>query len=532
MKIFKSSILAALAIGTAFAFTACSEDGDVIEYVPAASVPNPDVCFSLTENTTIQLQEDQTNFTVNVYRKSGEGSATYPLAVTNASDVYTSYPSEVTFPEGATQTSFEVYFDIDKIEKSTLYPITFALSGVQNTDYYLGSVTYNVFYEPWILVTGPNGEDKAQWRDNLLWGLFSFPEEESEWEVTIEQSPNNPGVYRIQNPYLNCAYLEGYVDESEDLYWYFNTTNPKQVFFCDAKGNPQLWTSTGVDVNPSYGNMLVTSEANMVLDEGGTPGSDTYGTFRNGNLTWGADMMYVQLSVTGGIYYANGDGLFRIVWPGYEPEEDPANVWTSIGEAMFTDAYITTYIEDPLDPWAVTIQQNGANPDYYRLVDPYGMVILGEPIDAYMYFDCTEHNNVFMPLDKNMTGLGMNGMSFIATNAAEVYINYSQQPATPDQIIEAGLNSTFDGKKIVVPAEAVCLVGRTSSGLSLLDIPEEYQRDCVVVLPTEEQTAAYRKGMRPVKRLNDAQRRAAKISGFFKSSTDAVTGKYVMNLHK
>ncbi len=513
MKLHK---LFTLGLLSTFMLASCDNVEEPV-YTPAEPVANPDACFKMGDNTTVQLKEDQSSIEVTVYRKSGKGQATFPIQASDVAPVYTTYPTEVVFEDGQTTTTFSVGVDFEKVVPLEKYNITFTLPGVSNTDYYLGTITYTCYYEPWKLVTGPNGETTARWRDNIFWGLFSWPEEYQEWDVTIEQSPSDPGVYRIQNPYRTNEFLkglEGAVDMSDDLYIYLNMTDPEQVFFCDKNGEAAYFVNSGVNFSPEYGEMLIGSEANYALSNGEQPAPDDYGKFRNGNLTWGTKKMLVAMSATGNIYYANGDGLFRVVWPGFEPAEDPENTWTTIGEAEFTDGWLYPLIgEDPVTV-AVNVQQNGANPDLYRLVDPF-MYILGQPSEGiFMYLDCTNHNNVMMPLDNNFTGLSMDGSSLYAVNMAEIYMNWMQDPLTEEEVIENGLNSTFDGTTISVPANCIAVIGVSGNGFSVLRI--EKPADGKIVLPTAEQTAAYKKSNHFQKFVAPSERRKIAIDNLFK----------------
>jgi len=514
MKLHK---LFTLGLLSTFMLASCDNVEEPV-YTPAESVANPDACFKMGDNTTVQLKEDQSSIEVTVYRKSGEGKATFPIQASDVAPVYTTYPTEVVFEDGQLTTTFSVGVDFEKVVPLEKYNITFSLPGVSNTDYYLGAITYTCFYEPWKVVTGPNGETTARWRDDIVFNsAYGLPAEYQEWDVTIEQSPNDPGVYRIQNPYRCNEFFTSneFVDMSDDLYIYFNMTDPEKVYFCDKDGKVIDFANTGVTVNPADGLMTVGSYANLYLSQGKATAADDYGKFRNGNLTWGVKKMLICFSESAGdIYYANTGGMFRIVWPGFEPAEDPANTWTTIGEAEFTDGWIMPLIGKDAQTVAVNVQQNGANPDFYRLVDPF-MYVLGQPSEGiFMYLDCTNHDNVLMPLQENITGLVMEGASLYATNMAEIYMNWMSQPLTEEDIIENGLNSTFDGTTITVPAQNVAVAGATNGSLGILTI--EKPADGKIVLPSAEQTAAYKKAQHRQKFVAPSERRKIAIDNLFK----------------
>ena len=514
MKINKLFTVGLLSL---FVLASCDDAKEPV-YTPASPVANPDVYFNLGENNdTIQLKDGQSSYNIPIYRKSSEGEITYQLQVTNVSPLYTSYPTQVTFADGQTSTNLTVTFDFANVEAGKYYDITYTIPGTENTDYYLGTVSQTCYFAPWRPVVGPKGETTAKWRDNLIFGLFNLPEDYSEWDVTIEESPNEDGIFRIPNPYKNCEYLLEYIDPSDELYVYLNAQNPEQVFFCDKDGNPQTWTNTGVDVNPEeYGLILIGSQANYALGQGQQPDADEYGKLVNGNLTWGVREMLIMLQKEGGIYYGNTDGRFRLVWPGATPQEDPANTWTTIGEATLTDSWFHWLLEQEPMVGQYPVQQNGANPDFYRLVDPFSHIVgASNPDNYFLYLDCSNRENVLLPLNENVTPLAYQGMRLFATNLGEILTNWQQQPWTPAQIIEAGFNSTFDGTTIRIPAMAVFVGANNQGNLQELEIPDADRAEALVVLPTPEQTAAYKKSNHMIKYVTPQERRAKKVKDLF-----------------
>lgn len=487
MKINKLFTLGLLGM---FALASC-DNADEPVYAPAQPVENPEVCFKRGENTPVQLAEDQSSFSVAVYRRDAAKDATYTIETTDVASIYTDYPTEVTFAAGENVAKFNVGIDFSKVVDLERYNITFTLPNIPTTDYYLGSVTYTCYYEPWKTVTGPNGETIAKWRDLGVFALYSLDEAYAEWDVTIEESPTDPNIIRIPNPYSRCEYLEGAVDTSDELYFYFNITETEGVFFCDKNGNPQYLTDTGVTLNSTEGRIYVTSFANYYIENGRNTSADMYGKLRNGNLTWAVDNILFAFENEDGLYYGNRAGQFLLLWPGATETVDPTKTWTTIGEAQFTDAWMSPYIGDPAPTIPVTVQQNGANPDYYRLVAPFSYII-GETLEGtYLYLDCSNYNNVLIPLQESNTGLRDETTTFYATNYAEVLMNWMQNPASEAEVIAGGYNSTFDGTTITVPADNVIVVGVTNGQMGIEETNNTY--DGVIVLPTPEETQTYKK---------------------------------------
>lgn len=63
----------------------------------------------------------------------------------------------------------------------------------------------------WNLVTGPKGETKGKWRDDILSSAYGIPNRYGEGEVEIYERDDNPGYYRISNVY--SAEVSGFAAE-------------------------------------------------------------------------------------------------------------------------------------------------------------------------------------------------------------------------------------------------------------------------------------------------------------------------------
>ena len=65
----------------------------------------------------------------------------------------------------------------------------------------------------WNLVTGPKGETKGKWRDDILSSAYGIPNRYGEGEVEIYERDDNPGYYRISNVY-SAEYLASLLNMS------------------------------------------------------------------------------------------------------------------------------------------------------------------------------------------------------------------------------------------------------------------------------------------------------------------------------
>lgn len=158
-------------------------------------------------------------------------------------------------------------------------------------------------------------------------------------------------------------------------------------------------------------------------------------------------------------------GAAQARWFNYPdaPEE-----WTSLGTTTFTDQVMPMLLRlfQPED-LTVEIQQNIADPNKYRLVNPYqGHSMAAEYFYAdahqgcnhYLYLDATDPTNVisggYMPMGFDLVG---NGQLFLGT------YNDGGEYDLPDLAV------TFADGKFTIPAEAlIALVGDYVDGMMLV----------------------------------------------------------------
>ena len=74
-------------------------------------------------------------------------------------------------------------------------------------------VSFSVTRVKWNLVTGPKGETKGKWRDDILSSAYGIPNRYGEGEVEIYERDDNSGYYRISNVY-SAEYLASLLNMS------------------------------------------------------------------------------------------------------------------------------------------------------------------------------------------------------------------------------------------------------------------------------------------------------------------------------
>ena len=152
---------------------------------------------------------------------------------------------------------------------------------------------------------------KATYTDDIVGPLFS--KSPVTYEVEIEESVENPGKYRLVNPYGEVFphNKPGAWDDSQTYYMVIDATDP------DAVVIPQQ--ALGVDWG--YGMMGVWCMVENYLAQG-APASYVepyYGKLKDGVITFPAKSLI--LLDDDGAYYANGNGAFKVVLPGYGDAE-------------------------------------------------------------------------------------------------------------------------------------------------------------------------------------------------------------------
>ena len=125
MKLFKSSILAVLALGAAL--TSCNETSDV-PYVPGAQ--DPGAFFASNIETAIVGAEDATSAEIQINRTSDLITEANISAVDD-SKLFT-IPGTVVFDEGKGVAPLTITFDPNKLELGKSYPVKLSIANASN----------------------------------------------------------------------------------------------------------------------------------------------------------------------------------------------------------------------------------------------------------------------------------------------------------------------------------------------------------------------------------------------------------------
>lgn len=196
---------------------------------PAAAENCPNMGFSKSNASKIELDPASPEFTVTVTRSAKE-AATYAISVVENQDNSFIVPENVTF--AADQTSVDITVKM-KEDAATATPLKLTLSfsddliNPYTPD--LKSLTTQATLIKW------NTIGKGQWIDGFWYECY--------FDVDIVERDDQPGTYRIKSPYTDkliedfeqikatyTDYLVFYLDEDDYVSWdkvlYINTIHP------------------------------------------------------------------------------------------------------------------------------------------------------------------------------------------------------------------------------------------------------------------------------------------------------------------
>lgn len=464
---FKSLILSALCLSAA-AFTSCDGAKDA-PYSPAAPVDTPDAYFNVGESgAKFEVGETDTEVSITLYRPGTEGTETVAISLEDANGKFTA-PASVTFAAGENTVQVPISFDPTTFEGLKEYKVSVKVGDGANTPYFLQTAEVIVIFVPWNDVVGANGETMGTWVDDLVSTWYGIPN--LTWQVKIQSSPAIDGLYRVVNPYQwyyqNVSGLAGY-DSSTDHYLYFNASNPKRVFFCNAKG----------DAVEADGSMVIFTSGLSIAGDGfwqiagrynlqvanGANGDKYLGAMTDGVVTFPEQSILIgESEYNGGLAalaggYANKKGEFRIMLPGCkepEPEPDPeqpTSEWVSIGACSYTDPYIYPLfgVAAP-QTYDVEVEKNTKTPGVFRMVNPYkeGVMPDGQDYDGDLYIeiDCTNPDLVVIPLQNTGFADQTDGDTYVC-NMGYAYQQFAGY--TPEQIIANGLNDVYTASNYTI----------------------------------------------------------------------------------
>lgn len=295
--------------------TAVSSCTDKYEYDPAVA-EGEQVYFDQDETSTIEITKDKSSFTIPIYRVKTEGTLTVPLSFTAGEGNIYSLPSEVTFENGKASALITVNYDPDKLEYGNYTGGTIAVGDQKyTTPYGFSSFTFKAGVTEWVDMILDGKPATATYREDLVASGYSL--DNLVYQVPIQESKIRKGMYRLVNPYgkLYPNNEPGDYDTSADHYMVINAMDPDFVYVETFKsgmawGDGELSFTSLISFWLAQGNSLATLKSAH---------PDMFGRLENGVITMPAGSMLINYAnyKPDSWYYANKNGLFAVVLPGY-----------------------------------------------------------------------------------------------------------------------------------------------------------------------------------------------------------------------
>lgn len=293
MKTLKN-IFYFLAAASLVGFTSCSDDD------ATTSLKGAQIFFSTESPSTVEIEKGQSSVQLSIERMNATEAISIPLYSTDESGLF-SMPTEVSFNAGETSAKATINFSFDALTTDVSYPLQITIGDSENTSPYgLSTYSFNIIYPAPYTSLG-----SAQYTEDLLTAVYGIGNDT--FPVEIQQSDENPGVYRLKNLYnVNSPFFQlhsfsdGYGTTS-DYYITIDCSNPDAVTIAEQ---PLGFTLEG------YGEIKVKSVEP--------------GTFKEGVITFPTEGLALNIPSVSDNYPTNGSGLFKVVLPGASDVAAPA----------------------------------------------------------------------------------------------------------------------------------------------------------------------------------------------------------------
>lgn len=300
MKRLNNKYLYAPLLAACTLLAACSSDDDYSAGTPTAA-DCPALTFGANNTKSVELDpSDPTSVDLTVYRSNAAAAGSYGLRVLSNTDNVFAVPSTVSFAAGERETTVTVTFGNAEIGKSYTLEV-----GLEDADVDAYSAdTYTSYVYTCIRVKW-NPVGTGQWLDGFWYGFWD--------EVTIQQRDDEPGTYRINNPYTD-ALVDAY-GETKGTYTDYLTFKLSATGFVSWDGWFYFNTlySAGAEIKGYYPSSLAASLASS--------NELSYAeTDEEGNILYFVIMPY---------WYVDGVGGFGTGYPCYLafPGTDLATAW-------------------------------------------------------------------------------------------------------------------------------------------------------------------------------------------------------------
>lgn len=330
----------------------------------------------------------------------------------------------------------------------------------------------------------PSATDAVQtWKDlgegifsdfvlsNLFVGYFNDPV-----TVKVQESEQNPGMYRVVNPWVNTN--ENIPFDDDLNYLVIDARDPEFVKVPaqrapvnDAVDGETWFCSYSHYFEDIYGWDNAEANYGMTKESYKERNADKTPVLKDGVIKFPLNCMALMYPYGSGNEVAPGTWTYTnmeydgyLVLPGAELDDD----WESLGTGKFLEGFLETLFDDSYVPVErdIEIMQNKNVPGVYKLVKAFGF---SSPTGRDMIIDARQPD--FVRVEEQNTGVNStNGWIYIlsvSTNGP--FTNYDEMVAYNPEY--AARNITLDEQGIHFPKNSILLYFPTSGDFSVYTNP-------------------------------------------------------------
>lgn len=289
MKAIKKLLYFLAVAGTTMFASSCTEEMD---YTPAPRPAGQQVYFATDMSETVNLEANSSSVTIPVYRVVADEAASFSIFATEESSLF-SIPSTVDFAAGENSTNLVITYDYAKLTQDQMYPCTLTIGDTENTSPY-GMSSYEFSFVAPALWTSLG---MGTYTEDVITAAYSI--DNVSFEVEVQQSDSNKGLYRLKNLYragtglftiYNIADATG---AASDYYITLDCSNPEAVTIAEQ---PLGFSIEG------FGELKIFSNAP--------------GTLANGVITFPKNGLSLNIPTFSNNLPTNASGKFKLVLPG------------------------------------------------------------------------------------------------------------------------------------------------------------------------------------------------------------------------
>ena len=368
MKTLKN-IFYFLAAASLVGFTSCSDDD------ATTSLKGAQIFFSTESPSTVEIEKGQSSVQLSIERMNATEAISVPLYSTDESGLF-SMPTEVSFNAGETSAKVTVNFSFDALTTDVSYPLQITIGDTENSSPYgLSSYSFNIIYPAPYTSLG-----SAQYTEDLLTAVYGIGNDT--FPVEVQQSDENPSVYRLKNLYhVNSPFFQLYSfsdgsGTTSDYYITIDCSDPEAVTIAKQ---PLGFTLEGMGELSLY--------------------STAPGSFKDGVITFPKEGLSLVIPSYSDNYPTNASGLFKVVLPGASDVAAPAVTVAYLGSfidgsSATTNAVFSFTLNETATSYKFAVVEGNITKDEAALTVTAGKIVDGSLEST----EGTASGNVLHPL--------------------------------------------------------------------------------------------------------------------------------------